>query len=95
MTETLQRLRHDPATRSRQARKALVLGAGILGGVAARRALAAAWSRSRATGRPPLTPDEPGITWPRALAWAVLSGVATGLARLAARRLSSAAAPAT
>jgi hypothetical protein len=89
MTQTMHRLSQDPETRAEMAHKAAVLGTGIVGGVAIRRALAAGWERSSAEGKPPLTPDDPAVSWTRALVWAVISGLAVGLTRMLVRRATA------
>ena len=39
------------------------------------------------TGKePPANPEHPEVTWPEAVSWAVASGAAIGLARLAAQK---------
>ncbi len=53
--------------------------------MAARKALSATWKLS--TGKqPPSNPEHPDVTMGEAVAWAVASGVAVGLARLFATR---------
>jgi Protein of unknown function (DUF4235) len=60
---------------------ALTLGATI----AARKAMTATWKIS--TGKqPPSNPEHPDVSMGEAAAWAVVSGVAVGLARMLAGR---------
>ena len=61
------------------------LGSAILSGIAARKVLTAAWRRG--TGQdPPANPEVPGTSWGEAIAWALASGAAIGLARMLAAR---------
>lgn len=61
----------------------------LLAGVAARRLVEAAWTKS--TGSPPpRNPESPDTTWPQAVGWAMFSGVVYGLARLLATRKAAA-----
>lgn len=62
---------------------------GGIGAVAAaflaRQAITGAWRT--ATGKePPANPESPETTWGEAVTWAVLSGAAIGIARLAVTR---------
>lgn len=62
----------------------------VLAGLAARKLLAALWTR--VTGKnPPVNPASPSTTWPEAVGWAALSGLAMGVARLIATRRAAAA----
>jgi len=57
------------------------LGAAFLG----RKAVT--WTWKLATGNePPANPEDPEVTWREAVAWALVSGAAIGLARLLAGR---------
>ena len=57
----------------------------ILGGIAARKALATVWKA--ATGNPPpANPAAPGTRWREAIPFALASGAAMGLARMLATR---------
>jgi hypothetical protein len=57
---------------------------------ATRWALRKAWTAG--TGRePPDNPAEPGVTWQAAIAWGAASGIAAGVARILAHRLTTAA----
>jgi uncharacterized protein DUF4235 len=59
--------------------------AAIAAGIAARKALVAAFSKT--TGKqPPANPEAPGTDWMEALGWAAASGAAVGLARMLATR---------
>lgn len=92
MSETIDKLKHVPEEHLGLIQKGLVLGGSVAGGMAARKALTAVWSRSRFFGEPPLNPDEPDVTWKRATVWAVSSGVAAGISRMLGRRLAVGAA---
>jgi hypothetical protein len=59
-------------------------------GIAARKALDAAWRAARHND-PPRNPAAPGTDWAEALAWAAVSGVAIAAARLVATRGATAA----
>jgi hypothetical protein len=69
--------------------KVLGLTVAIAAGVLARKVATTAWERT--TGSPPPTnPEDPRVTWPQALGWAVATGAAIGVARmLASRKLAS------
>ena len=60
-------------------------GTGIAAASLARSALTAGWRRTRDED-PPGNPASPSTRWPEALGWAVLTGVAIGVARLVATR---------
>lgn len=61
------------------------LAATVSAAVAARKALTATWKV--ATGKkPPVNPAHPDVSINEAVAWATLSGVAVGLARMLASR---------
>ena len=65
--------------------KLIGTGSGVLAGMAAQRGLTVAWKA--ATGKePPTIPEDPDTDWKDAVAWALLSGAAIGLARLFATR---------
>ncbi len=57
----------------------------IPAGIAARKAMDAAWRKVRHTD-PPANPAAPGTTWTEALLWAAVSGVAFAAARMVAAR---------
>ncbi len=57
----------------------------IPAGIAARKAMDAAWRKTRHTN-PPANPAAPGTTWGEALLWAAVSGVAFAAARMVAAR---------
>ena len=64
-----------------------VLGTGgaIGAAVVARKLITHAWTS--ATGRPPpVNPEDPQVSWPEAVGWAVTSGAFIGVARLIATR---------
>lgn len=52
---------------------------------AARRIATAIWTRLNDTEATP-NPDNEGVTWPAALSWAGLAGLASGVARVFARK---------
>ncbi len=63
----------------------LGLAATVGATMAARKAMTAGWKLS--TGKkPPSNPEHPDVSMGEAVAWAVASGVAVGLARLLASR---------
>jgi hypothetical protein len=69
--------------------KVIGLGAAIPAGILARKVVTAAWTRSTGTP-PPTNPEAPDVTWAQALAWAMATGAAVGVARmLTARRLAA------
>jgi hypothetical protein len=65
--------------------KLLALGFAVPTGIAARKALDAAWRAARHND-PPRNPAAPGTDWTEALAWAAVSAVAIAGARLVATR---------
>lgn len=65
--------------------KVMGMGSAVLAGIAARKVITAAWRKG--TGEdPPANPESPDTTWPQAIAWALASGAAIGLARMLATR---------
>jgi hypothetical protein len=54
--------------------------------VAAKKAVDLAWRAISGGKEPPANPEDPETTWGEAVAWALLSGTAIGLARLLAQR---------
>ncbi|MDQ1695216.1 MAG: hypothetical protein QOJ03_569 [Frankiaceae bacterium] len=65
--------------------KLMALVASLFGAMVARKTLAFTWKA--ASGKaPPANPEHPAVTWPEAVAWAVVSGAVVGLARLAAQK---------
>jgi hypothetical protein len=62
--------------------------AGVLAARAARSVLDKGWNRAKGV-EPPRNPAAPGVGWNDAVAWAVASGIAAGLARLLATRGSA------
>jgi hypothetical protein len=63
----------------------MAAAAAFVGAIVARKSLALAWKT--ATGKaPPANPEHPAVTWPEAVAWAVVSGAVMGLARLIAQK---------
>jgi hypothetical protein len=64
---------------------AYALGATVVAGIAARKAMTTSWKL--ATGKnPPANPAHPDVSLGEAAAWAAVSGVAVGLARMLASR---------
>ncbi len=70
--------------------KLMGTGAATLSGIAVRKLTDAAWYAARGT-TPPKNPAAPGVSWPDALAWAALSGLAVAGGRLLASRGDAAA----
>ena len=69
--------------------KVLGTGSAIMAAGLAEKAVG--WGWRVATGKePPLTPEDPDITWGEAVSWALLSGAVIGIARLAATRKAAA-----
>jgi hypothetical protein len=59
--------------------------AALVGALVARKSLRLAWKTT--TGKePPANPEHPGVTWPEAAAWAMVSGAFVGLARMVAQK---------
>ncbi len=65
--------------------KVLGTGAAAIATALAEKGIRSAW-RVTTGDEPPDNPDNPDIEWRRAIAWALLSGAAIGLARLVATR---------
>ncbi|HEY8620729.1 MAG TPA: DUF4235 domain-containing protein [Dermatophilaceae bacterium] len=69
--------------------KVLGTGAAIGAGVVARKLVTRGWTA--ATGKePPANPEDPQVSWPEAVGWAVASGAFVGVARLLATRKAAA-----
>ena len=69
--------------------KVLGTGAAIGAGGVARKLLTGGWTS--ATGKaPPANPEDPEVSWPEAIGWAVTSGAVIGVARLLATRKAAA-----
>lgn len=69
--------------------KILGTGAAIGAAVVARKLVTSGWTA--ATGKePPTNPENPEVSWPEAVGWAVASGAAVGVARLLATRKAAA-----
>ncbi|MGZ4601084.1 MAG: DUF4235 domain-containing protein [Oryzihumus sp.] len=65
--------------------KVLGTGAAVGAGIVAKKLVTAAWKT--ATGKePPANPEDPEVSWPEAVGWAVASGAVVGVARLLATR---------
>lgn len=65
--------------------KVLGTGSAVLAAALAQKGITVAWRA--ATGEdPPTIPEDPDTRWGEAVAWAVLSGAAIGVARLYATR---------
>ncbi len=65
--------------------KVVGVAAGLAAAKATRKALDVGWSKTRG-GEPPRNPASRETDWSEAIAWAVASGIALGLARLLAAR---------
>ncbi len=63
----------------------LLAGAALLGGIAANRALIAAWQKTRGE-KPPINPAARDVSWRDAILWAAAVGAAVGVARVVTRR---------
>ena len=69
--------------------KILGTAAAIGAGTVARKLVTKGWTS--ATGKePPANPEDPEVSWPEAVGWAVLSGALIGVARLLATRKAAA-----
>lgn len=68
--------------------KVLGLGSGVVAGKAARATAEKVWKKT-VGGDPPRNPAAYGTTWGEALSWAVVTGVATSVARLLAVRAAA------
>jgi hypothetical protein len=69
--------------------KILGTGAAITASTVARKVVTSGWTA--ATGKePPANPEDPEVSWPEALGWAVASGAVIGVARLLAARKAAA-----
>jgi hypothetical protein len=69
--------------------KVLGTGGAIVASVVARKLVTSGWTA--ATGKePPANPEDPEVSWPEAVGWAVASGAVIGLARLLATRRAAA-----
>ncbi len=65
--------------------KVVGMATGLAAAKATRKALDVGWSKTRG-GDPPRNPASRETDWSEAIAWAVASGIALGLARLLAAR---------
>ena len=65
--------------------KAAGAGAGIVGGIAARKLLDGVRRKASRRGNVPLNPGDERMSWPYALAWAGIVGVAASLGRMLAQ----------
>ena len=69
--------------------KVLGTSAAIGAAVMARKLVAGGWTS--ATGKaPPANPEDPEVSWPEAIGWAMTSGAVIGMARLLATRKAAA-----
>jgi hypothetical protein len=69
--------------------KILGTSAAIGAAVVARKVITSGWTS--ATGKaPPANPEDPEVSWPEAVGWAVASGAFIGVARLLATRKAAA-----
>jgi len=66
--------------------KTVATGGSVATGLLANKVLGAVWRRARHGDDPPLNPESDETSWAEAVAWAVVSGVVVGVARLAFRR---------
>jgi hypothetical protein len=69
--------------------KVLGTGGAIVAAVGARKLVRSGWTA--ATGKePPANPEDPEVSWPEAVGWAVASGAVVSVARLLATRKAAA-----
>lgn len=69
--------------------KVLATGGAIGAAMVARKLVTSGWTA--ATGKqPPANPEDPEVSWPEAIGWAVASGAVIGVARLVATRKAAA-----
>ena len=69
--------------------KVLGTGAAIGAAAVARKLVTSGWTAT--TGKePPANPEDPDVSWPEAVGWAVVSGALIGVARLLATRKAAA-----
>jgi Protein of unknown function (DUF4235) len=69
--------------------KVLGTGGAIVSAAAARKLVTRGWTA--ATGKePPANPEDPEVSWPEAVGWAVASGAVVAVARLLATRKAAA-----
>jgi hypothetical protein len=69
--------------------KVLGSGAAVAAAALAEKGVTTAW-RAATGEEPPVNPENPDTRWGEAVAWALLSGAAIGLARLVATRRAAA-----
>ncbi len=69
--------------------RVLGTGSAVLAATLAERGVRAVW-RATTGNEPPDAPEDPDTNWREAVIWALLSGAAVGLARLAATRRAAA-----
>jgi hypothetical protein len=69
--------------------KVLGTGCAVSAAVVARKLVTRGWTA--ATGKqPPANPEDPEVSWPEAVGWALASGAVVGVARLLATRRAAA-----
>ena len=69
--------------------KVLGTSAAVFAAVVAKKLVTTGWTA--ATGKePPANPEDPEVSWPEAIGWAVASGAVVGVARLLATRKAAA-----
>lgn len=69
--------------------KLLAAGAAAVATAIADKGIRSAW-RATTGEEPPANPTNPDVDWREAIVWAVLSGMAIGIARLVAQRRAAA-----
>jgi hypothetical protein len=69
--------------------KVIGTGSAVVAAAVTQKGLTAAWRAVRGN-EPPTIPEDPDTGWGDAIAWAVLSGAALGVARLLATRKAAA-----
>ena len=70
--------------------KMVGVGSGLAAAQVTRKIVDATWRKTRG-GDPPRNPAAPGTDWGEAIAWAVASGTALGIARLLSTKAAASA----
>jgi Protein of unknown function (DUF4235) len=69
--------------------KVLGTGTAVGAAVVAKKVVTSAWIAAMGK-EPPVNPEDPEVSWPEAVGWAVASGAIIGVARLLATRKAAA-----
>ena len=83
----VRRLADDAGSQPERIWQAAGAGAGLLGAVVARKLLEQVRSRGSRKGAVPLNPADERMSWPYAVAWAGIVGIAASFGRLLAQLL--------